>query len=82
MVLAKEKLLLCFVLFTHEASSKYRQSSLKRKTLLLKVAEHPLALWPDICNNLSQMLLIICQLLMKIVNPTVIFRKYLALAQA
>ncbi len=43
--------------------------------------EHPVVLWPDICDNSGQILVIIGQLFMKIYT-TVIFRKYLALAQA
>jgi hypothetical protein len=41
-------------------------------------------LWPDMCDNLGQILLTICQLFVKIYKWTlhVIFRNYLALTQA
>ncbi|OLB32336.1 MAG: hypothetical protein AUH05_18755 [Ktedonobacter sp. 13_2_20CM_53_11] len=45
--------------------------------------EHPIVLWPDICDNFCQILVTIDQLSMKIYKThAVIFRKYLALAQA
>jgi len=42
--------------------------------------EHPLMLWPDMCDNLRQILLTICHLFVKIYT-TGDCQKYLALAQ-
>ena len=52
---------------------------MKRKSLLSEVTsslsklrEHPVVLWPDICDNLGQVLVIICQLFVKIYDLLVI----------